>query len=1236
MSDLDVPRPPRPYPGLRPFERDEWPIFFGRERMTDEVVERTLRDQVVVIHGDSGCGKSSLIRAGVLPRFELESARADTRWQTCSVVPGGDVLARTADALSAMCGANEAQALELRRALRLGKEAPAELARLVRDPNTQVCVLLDQFEEVFTQARASSDGAAEVRALIELLIGIQKTKPAGLYFILTMRSEFLGACAQFEGFAEAVNAVQYLVPRMSREDVVRAIREPAALYGGSVSRALAESWAEGVGAQDHLPLLQHALMVLHGEAIAKAGSNEGWRIEDEATQLDPARLLDDHATQTMERCGAPASVVEHVFRALADVNAEGHAIRRPQTLADLAAVAGGDETNVRAVIDAFRAEGVSFIRPYGARELTDSTVVDVSHEALIRCWSKVSAPKDGWLAREVEDGLVWRTLSVEANAFEADASNVLSPAVTEARRAWMTSRNDAWSRRYGGGWTRVANLVSASVRHHEEEKERKAAAQKRATRWLSLAVVIMAVAIAALIALYLKADEAEQRAVALSAENFGRAASALAREPGQEIEAASLALRGYAIGRWSPELHRGADEALEAIHSSMPLRGHSASVFSAVFSPDGTRVVTASKDNTARIWDASSAQLIATLQGHSGSVLSSAFSSDGTKVVTASSDSTARVWDASSGKLIATLQGHTGSVLSAAFSPDGNRVATASWDKTARIWEASSAKLIATLQGHTDAVLSSLFSSDGTRIVTASEDNTRIWDAASATLIATLLGSARSAAFSSDGTRVLTASRGSTARVWDVASANVIALLQGDTYAVQSAVFSNDGTRVVVASADAARVWDAASAKLIATLEGHGGPLSSAAFSSDGKMVVTASEDNTARVWDAASSKLIAMFQGHSGPVLSAAFSNDRAKIVTASSDHTARIWVHSSAKHIASLRAPAGLVLSAAFSNDGIRIVTASSELTTGLVWDPASAEPIATLQGHTGWVRSAAFSGDGTRVVTASLDSTARVWNVSSAKLIATLQGHSLPVLSAAFSNDGAKIVTASMDYSARVWDASSAKLIADLRGHTGSVLSAAFSYDGSKVVTASFDDTARVWDASSAELIATLRGHTEQVKSAEFSNDGARIITASADETARIWDASSAKPIATLQGHTDAVRSAAFSKDGTRIVTTSDDETARIWDASSAKLIATFQGHTGPVLSAAFSDDGTRLLTASKDDTARIWDVRFEFLAAELCKKLRFQPEFQDPEITKACKKLGITSTSETSTSTATASR
>ena len=377
--------------------------------------------------------------------------------------------------------------------------------------------------------------------------------------------------------------------------------------------------------------------------------------------------------------------------------------------------------------------------------------------------------------------------------------------------------------------------------------------------------------------------------------------------------------------------------------------GHEVSVNSAVFSPDGQYILTASADQTARLWEKASGKQIMTYHGHEGPVNSAVFSRDGEHILTASWDNTARLWERSSGKQIMTYRGHEFWVTSAVFSPDGEYILTASHDNTARLWERESGKNIMTYHGHKDDVNSAVFSPDGEHILTASDDQTaRLWETASGKNIMTYHGhkdDVNSAVFSPDGKHILTASRDHTARLWDRSSGKEIMIYRGHEEWVRSAVFSRDGEHILTASDDqTARLWETASGKNIMTYHGHKDDVNSAVFSPDGEYILTASNDHTARLWDRSSGKEIMIYRGHEYWVNSAVFSPDGEHILTSSDDQTARLWDRSSGKEIMIYRGHKSWVRSAVFSPDGEHILTASDDQTARL-WDRSSGKEIESM---------------------------------------------------------------------------------------------------------------------------------------------------------------------------------------------------------------------------------------------------------------------------------------------------
>jgi WD40 repeat protein/tRNA A-37 threonylcarbamoyl transferase component Bud32 len=590
-------------------------------------------------------------------------------------------------------------------------------------------------------------------------------------------------------------------------------------------------------------------------------------------------------------------------------------------------------------------------------------------------------------------------------------------------------------------------------------------------------------------------------------------------------------------------------------------------VWSAQFSPDGKRIVTALSDDIARVWDAKTGQPLTEPMQHSKRVDSAQFSQDGKRIVTASWDDTARVWDAQSGQSLTDPLPHSQRVIWAQFSPDGKQIVTACRDKTVRVWDARSGKPLTQPFVHGELVNAEQFSPDGKRVVTASSDGiARLWDAQSGQLLTACSkhsAAVKSAQFSPDGKWILTASDDHTARVWDAQSGQPLTEPLQHADSVESAQFSPDGKRILAASGDCVWLWDAVGGQPLAQSFKTVGY---AQFSPDGKRLVTTSRVNSelaARVWDVASGQPLSEPFQHSGAVKSAQFSPDARQIVIISMGAGPRAWA--------------------------------------ARVWDAQTGQPLTEPMQHSNVVSSAQFSPDGKRIVTASMDKTARIWDAATGQPLTEPMKHTNMVYSAQFSPDGARIVTGSWNGSARVWDAVSGQpLTGPLRrrgalmnssGPKASILySAEFSPDGQRILTASDDDTACVWDARTGKLLTGPLEHTSgamaSVVSARFSPDGTRILTASAED-ARVWDAVSGQPLTEPLKHSNSITSAQFSPDGRWIVTASTDHTARVWDAQSGQPLTEPLPHGDIVNSGQFTPDGRQILTISEDGTARVWD-------------------------------------------------
>jgi len=414
-------------------------------------------------------------------------------------------------------------------------------------------------------------------------------------------------------------------------------------------------------------------------------------------------------------------------------------------------------------------------------------------------------------------------------------------------------------------------------------------------------------------------------------------------------------------------------------------------VLSVAFSPNGCRVLSGSRDGTARLWDAASGRELAVLRGHKHSVNSVAFSPDGRRVLSGSADGTARLWDADSGRELAVLRGQESPVTSVAFSPDGCRVLSGSYDKTVRLWDADSGRELAVLRGHESGVLSVAFSPDGCRVLSGSYDKTvRLWDAVSGCELAVRRGHedwVNSVVFSPDGSRVLSGSRDDTVRLWDADSGEELAALRGHEQDVTCLAFSPDGIRVLSGSSSdgTMRLWDAASGRELAVFLAISP--ASVEFSPDGLCVLTRSWDHTVRRWDAASGRELAVLRGHEAVVWSVAFSSDGCRMLSGSEDNTVRLWAAESGCELAVMRGHEKSVRSVAFSPDGRRVLSGSQDDTVRL-WDAQSGEELAVLRGHEYPVTSVAFSSDGRRVVSRDTTNKTLVWDAESGQRLSATE--------------------------------------------------------------------------------------------------------------------------------------------------------------------------------------------------------------------------------------------------------
>jgi len=599
-------------------------------------------------------------------------------------------------------------------------------------------------------------------------------------------------------------------------------------------------------------------------------------------------------------------------------------------------------------------------------------------------------------------------------------------------------------------------------------------------------------------------------------------------------------------------VHRLAYPDLLTIPGHYPARVHGVD-----FSPDGTRILTASSDGTARVWDATTGALRFTCKGHTAFVLSAKYSSDGRRIVTTSADHSVRVWNATTGAAELVLSGHKATALTAGFSPDSKQIVSGGGDNLVKIWdlekEGGEARLA--LKGHTGMVNSATFSSDGKRIVSASWDKTaKVWDSRTGEVVCTLRGHTAmlfSSAFSPDGKWVVTGSGDGTAILWELDSGDMVRTFQGHTGRVYSVAFSPDGNRILTAGHDGTtQVWDVKTGDKLFALRGLDSPVFSAAFNRDGSKIVTGSIVGTVSVWPAEAPTAVRILRMPAGIIWTSGFSPDGTRLVTGGEEGVARIWDTRTGAELRRFKCETN-IMNAAFTSDGKSIYTYSGGEKGYHLWNAETGVEVTVSKSDAIGGMFAILSPDGTQFISGGLSESAVVVNGKTGKIQCTLPKHTMPVSAGAFDSDGARVATICWDGSVKVANAATGAELVSLPGHGHNLGQAvAFSPDGTRLLASGLKDhqgTVTVWDLASHTELFTLQGHTAMIRTIAFSPDGRRIVTASADKTAKIWDSSTGAELLTLRGHKDVVGSARFSPDGSKIATTGEDGTARIWDSS-----------------------------------------------------------------------------------------
>ncbi|HRQ41159.1 MAG TPA: helix-turn-helix domain-containing protein [Chloroflexota bacterium] len=1172
-----------PYKGLRYFDESDAELFFGRESLTEHLVTRVAErvnssQRFLAIVGASGSGKSSVVRAGLIPALRWQPHSSG--WPIFVITPTAHPLESLAAGLHRETPSGSPSGLPSRKFVDELAQQPDRLSLALQHMAetavpTPTLLIIDQFEELFTLCRSQPEQYAFVQNLLTAA-----SQPNGVgSVVIVLRADFYAHCARFDQLRQLLAQHQEYIGPMCAAELRRAIEEPARQGHWEVEPGLVDLLLHDMGAAagqapepGALPLLSHALLATwerrRGRLLTLSGYTACGGVGGAITETAEAVFYDQLDREQRQ-------IARQIFLRLTELGSgDANADTRRRVNIDELLSRPEESDAVHQVLSALA----------DARLVTtDQNMAEVTHEALIREWPTLR----GWLEEDREGLRLHRQLTETAQewaALDYDPGMLFRGARLAQAGEWADAHADSVNALERAFLDASFALHEAEAREQEAQRQRELeaarklaeAARERAEeqaqanrrfrqRAAFLALALLLVGVLAVTAVFL-----EQRAWKNERLASSRALAAAAVTNLDVDAERSLLLALEALAQADTlEARNALHQTLPELHLLRAIPAHERGVPDVAFSPDGARFASMGVFGDFTIWETDSWQPLRTLRdGEIEFSNSIAFSPDGRVLAIAGATQVA-FWDANTGEKLFTLSGESAGatigynigVGKISFSPDGQRLAVANMDGASKVWDLASRQVVLTLPPPGLPAKAIGYHPNGRLLATGGDEGIlTMWDAVSGTAVftRTLGGIIHSLTFSPDGQQVAAASEDGSAKIWDAATGQELVNLPRLT-GMYDLAFLADGRLATAGQDGVTRVWDAVTGQQLLNLASGASTVISVAGSPDGTHIVTGSYDGQIRLWDAAPGYELLTIPAHQAVVWHVAYSPDGRDIASASVDGALKVWAADTGQLRQTLTsgAESGGFTGLAYSPDGEILAGGGLDGTVWL-WNTRSGKLWQTLTGHENMVVGLAFAPDGSRLATASWDSTAKVWDLASGQEITTFTGHLAPVLitNVVFSPDGRTVFTGADDTFVRQWDAATGAEIHAFSGEGKDIYGLAISPDGQILAMGDQDGAITLWEVASGDKLRTFGGHAGLLLRLAFNPDGMRLASAGFDRLAKIWDVATGEELFSLYGNLSNVFGVSFSPDGAHLATAGADGTVRTYTLALDETIALAQ--------------------------------------------------------------------------------